>query len=124
MMEVMSIFYRVYAQLSTDCSSYLESFNLILESVVLRLQVLHSMLGLAELCFQLSLQLPAPLLKLQQLLLSLLTAVGTQKAIRRQVETERGRRASLGDTAGGCIHQTLQLVLFLSPLHLLWALEI
>lgn len=76
MMEVMSIFYRVYGQLSTDCSSYLESFNLILESVVLRLQVLHSMLGLAKLCFQLSLQLPAPLLKLQQLLLSLLTAVG------------------------------------------------
>lgn len=54
--------------------SYLERFDLILESLVLRLQVLHTMFGLAQLCFQLSLQLPAPLLKLQQLLLSLLAA--------------------------------------------------
>lgn len=53
---------------------YLECFDLILESLVFRLQVLHAMLGLTQLGFQLGLQLPAALLKLQQLLLSLLEA--------------------------------------------------
>lgn len=57
-------------------SSYLEVFHLILESLVLRVQVLHATLCLAQLGLQLGLQLPAALLKLQQLLLRLLTAAG------------------------------------------------
>lgn len=74
--------------ISTSCC-YLERFDLILESLVFRLLVLHAMLGLTQLGFQLGLQLPAALLKLQQLLLSLLEAVGTPKINQiRRVETE------------------------------------
>lgn len=71
--------------ISTSCC-YLECIDLILESLVFRLQVLRTMLGLTQLGFQLSLQLPAALLKLQQLLLSLLEAAGTPKI--NQIRTE------------------------------------
>lgn len=54
---------------------YLEGFNVVLESLVLRLQVLQAMLGLTQLSLQLGLQLSAPLLELQQLLAGLLAAV-------------------------------------------------
>lgn len=83
---------------------YLECFDLILESLVLTLQILHTMLGLAQLHFQLSLQLPAPLLKLQQLLLSLLVAVSRHKT--RHQTTAGDRR--LGDTVGGRWSPVLQ----------------
>lgn len=71
--------------------AHLQRFHLMLHSVVLRLQVSDPVLGLAQLSLQLGLQLPAPLLELQQLLLSLLAAVGRQGAIRQQVETEGGQ---------------------------------
>lgn len=66
---------------------YLQGFHLILQPLVLGLQVLHAMLGLAQLGFQLGLQLPAALLELQQLLLGLLAAVGGTK---RRCQTEGG----------------------------------
>lgn len=44
--------------------------------MVLGLKVLDAVLGLAQLGLQLSLQLPASLLELQQLLLGLLAAAG------------------------------------------------
>lgn len=73
---------------SASCC-YLERFHLVLESLVFRPQVLGAMLGLAQLGFQLGLQLPAALLKLQQLLLSLLEAAGTPKISRiGRVEAE------------------------------------
>lgn len=71
-----------------NSSSYLESFDVIPESLVLGLQVLHAMLGLAQLGFQLSLQLPAALLELQQLLLGLLAAAGRTKR-RRQTKSRK-----------------------------------
>lgn len=43
-----------------------------LQSLIVRLQVSGAMLCLAQLCLQLRLQLSAPLLELQQLLLCLL----------------------------------------------------
>lgn len=55
---------------------YLQCLHLILQPLVLRLQVLHAMLGLAQLGLQLSFQLPASLLELKQFLLGLLTATG------------------------------------------------
>lgn len=52
----------------------LQCLRLQLQPVVLGLQVLDAVLGLAQLGLQLSLQLPASLLELQQLLLGLLAA--------------------------------------------------
>lgn len=54
----------------------LQCLRLQLQPVVLGLQVLDAVLGLAQLGLQLSLQLPASLLELQQLLLGLLAAAG------------------------------------------------
>ena len=54
---------------------YLERVHISLESLVVRVQVSHAMLRLAQLSLQLGLQLPAALLELQQLLLGLLVAV-------------------------------------------------
>lgn len=66
---------------------YLEVLDLVLEPLVLRVQVLHAMLGLAQLGLQLGLQLPAALLKLQQLLLRLLAAASRPK----EKESDRAR---------------------------------
>lgn len=68
---------------------YLECFDLILESLVFRLQVLGTVLGLTQLGFQLSLQLPAALLKLQQLLLSLPEAAGTPEINQIRMESRQ-----------------------------------
>lgn len=54
----------------------LQCLQLRLEPVVLGLKVLYAVLGLPQLGLQLSLQLPASLLELQQLLLGLMTATG------------------------------------------------
>ncbi len=86
-----SVTAQVVASVLPHACSYLESFDLVFESVVLRLQVLRSMLGLAQLCFQLSLQLPAALLKLQQLLLSLTAAAGREKRRHQTAGPDRNR---------------------------------
>lgn len=82
----------ISAQSRITSSVYLQRLHLILQSLVLGLQVLHAVLGLAQLGFQLGLQLPAALLELQQLLLGLLAAVGGGRrgGIRQPVQTERG----------------------------------
>lgn len=64
-----------------DFLPYLQCLHLILESLVLRVQVFDAMLSLAQLSLQLGLQLPASLLKLQQLLLRLLTAAEKQESL-------------------------------------------
>lgn len=76
-----------------DFLHYLQCFHLIFESLVLRVEVFDASLGLAQLSFQLGLQLPASLLKLQQLLLSLLTAAEIHESLDnfRQKEV-RGRK--------------------------------
>jgi len=51
--------------------SYLQGLQVVLESLVLRVQVPQAVLGLAQLRLQLRLQLPAALLELQKLLLGL-----------------------------------------------------
>lgn len=57
----------------------LQCLHLRLEPVVLGLKVLYAVLGLPQLGLQLSLQLPASLLELQQLLLGLMTATGSDR---------------------------------------------
>lgn len=87
-------------------SCYLQCFHLVLESLVFRLQVLRAMLGLTQLGFKLGLQLPAALLKLQQLLLSLLEAVRTPKEIKGIQITRLGVKA--------CWEELLPKLIFLS----------
>lgn len=74
-------------------SIYLQRLDFVLESPVLRLQVLHAALGLAQLSLQLGLQLPAPLLELQQLLPGLLAAAQRHGRERRPVRGDRRRSA-------------------------------
>lgn len=82
--------------------SYLQRLHLVLQPLVLGVQVFDAVLGLAQLGLQLGLQLSAPLLELQQLLLGLLTAV-MWAAIRQQEEVS---------AEPGAMNQLLQLKTF------------